>query len=87
MLSLGALGYGVVGETQVVLLLLPAWFRQSVKGLAFEPNQFQDVQLSLVHVLVLIKSSWGNIPAEFCMFFSCVGFYSRKAKRDTSIPL
>ena len=34
------------------------------KVLAFEPNQVQGVYLSLVHVLVLIKSSWDNIPVS-----------------------
>ena len=37
------------------------FFWQGVKGLAFEPNQLQGVYLSLMHVLVLIKSSWANI--------------------------
>ena len=48
MLYLGALGSGLL----VMVKLFGWWFRQGVKGLAFEPNQLQGVYLSLVHVLV-----------------------------------
>jgi hypothetical protein len=50
MLSMGALGSGcwVMGRL---------FFRQGVKGMAFEPNQLQGVYLILAHVLLLIKSS------------------------------
>ena len=58
MLSLGALGLGLL----VMVRLFGWWFRQVVKGLAFEPNLVKGVYLSLVHVLVLIKTSWDNIP-------------------------
>ena len=63
MLSLGALGSGLL----VMVRLFFGWwwwFRQGVKGLALEPNHLQGVYLSLVHVLVLIKSSWDNITVS-----------------------
>ncbi len=48
----------------MVKLFLFFFSRQGVKGLAFEPNQLQGVYISLVHVLVLIKSSWDNITVS-----------------------
>ena len=72
MLSLGALGSGLL--VMVKLFGWWWWFRQGVKGLAFEPNQLQGVYLSLVHVLVLIKSSWDNIPDSAP--HACVGVHA-----------